>query len=122
MTDVSTDELPTDRTWVTSTRRLAHQLRARHDAACVARGLASWRTPDIVTWAEFLRRQFEAGRAAGRTTRRWVEPSQARLVWEAIVRRDATLASVLAPTGVGAVAYRSWTLLHQYRPQKGADH
>jgi ATP-dependent helicase/nuclease subunit B len=115
MTDVPTDELQADCTYVASTRRLAHQLRARHDAACFARGLATWRTPDVVTWAELLRRQFEADRAAGRSTRRWVEPAQARLAWEAIVGRDPALAEVLAPAGVGAVAYRSWTLLHQYR-------
>lgn len=114
MTDVPTDELQADCTYVASTRRLAHQLRARHDAACVARGLVTWRTPDVVTWADLLRRQFEADRAAGRSTRRWVEPAQARLAWEAIVRRDPALAEVLAPAGVGAVAYRSWTLLHQY--------
>ena len=115
MTDPTTDLLHADVTYVTPTRRLAHQLRSRHDAACIAAGLAAWRTPDVVTWGELLRRQFEADRSAGRTTRRWVEAPQARLVWEGLVRRDPALAGVLAPSGLGAVAYRSWTLLHRYR-------
>ena len=104
MTDRKSDHLLADVTYVTPTRRLAHQLRSRHDAACVAMGLAAWRTPDVVTWAELLRRQFEADRTAGRTARRWLESSQARLVWEALVRRDSALGGVLAPAGLGALA------------------
>jgi ATP-dependent helicase/nuclease subunit B len=109
------DELPVGVTVVTPTRRLAHQLRARHDAACVARGRRTWRTPDVVTWNELLQRQFEADRAAGQTTRRWLARQQSRLVWQGLVRGDSILTSVLAPAGLGAVAYRAWTLLHQYR-------
>ncbi|HET9693574.1 MAG TPA: PD-(D/E)XK nuclease family protein [Steroidobacteraceae bacterium] len=113
--DALADELPAGVTVVTPTRRLAHQLRARHDAACVARGLPAWRTPDVVTWSELLQRQFETDRAAGRTCQRWLAPSHARLVWERLVRRDSSLAGVLAPAGLGAVAYRSWELVHQYQ-------
>ena len=112
--EATVDELPADVTVVTPTRRLAHQLRARHDAACVARGLRTWRTPDVVTWNELLRRQFEIDRTAGRSRQRWLAASHARLVWEGLVRGDPHLAAVLAPAGLGAVAYRSWRLLHQY--------
>ncbi|HEX9208024.1 MAG TPA: PD-(D/E)XK nuclease family protein [Steroidobacteraceae bacterium] len=97
------------------TRRLAHFLRARHDAACAAQGLRVWRTPELVTWPDLLHRQFEADRAAGRTSARWLATTHARLVWEQIVRRDQAQQRVLSPAGLGAVAYRSWTLLHQYR-------
>lgn len=97
------------------TRRLAHFLLARHDAACVAAGLRVWRTPDVVTWPEWLHRQFEADRAAARLTARWLSTTHARLAWEQIVRRDEAAQAVLGASGLGAVAYRSWTLLHQYR-------
>jgi probable DNA repair protein len=107
--------LKTGTTCVVPTRRLAHFLRARHDAACAAAGLRVWRTPDVVTWPEWLQRQFEADRAAGRTSARWLTTTHARLAWEQIVRRDAVTQNVLAASGLGAVAYRSWTLLHQYR-------
>ena len=106
--------LPEGHTIVTPTRRLAHQLRTRHDAACVAAGRRTWRTPDVVPWAEFLRRQFVLDRAAGNTALRWLPESQSRLVWERIVRADAHLAEVLAPAGLGAAAQRAWTLLHRY--------
>ena len=104
-----------DTTCVAATRRLAHFLRARHDAACLARGLRVWPTPDVVTWPELLRRQFELDRAAGRTAARWLDASPGLLVWEQIVRRDVDLRPVLLPSGLGAVAQRSWQLLHAYR-------
>ena len=97
------------------TRRLAHFLRARHDATCLARGLSVWRTPEVLTWHDLLRRSFEADRARGLTTARWLSPSHARLVWERMVSDDARMAEVLSPGGLGEVAYRSWGLLHQYR-------
>jgi probable DNA repair protein len=107
--------LRTGTTYVAATRRLAHFLRARHDAACLARGLRVWQTPDVVTWLELLRRQFDLDRAAGRTAARWLDASHGLLVWEQIVRRDVDLRPVLLPSGLGAVAQRSWELLHAYR-------
>jgi probable DNA repair protein len=97
------------------TRRLAHFLRARHDAACQGRGLTVWQTPEVLTWSELLRRQFETDRASGRMHARWLAPSHAQLVWERIVRTDERVTPILAPDGLGRAAYRSWTLLHQYR-------
>lgn len=97
------------------TRRLAHFLRARHDAACLDRGRTVWRTPEVLTWQELLQRAFDADRVAGRTTARWLPASQARLVWERLVRDGLRLRPVLSPGGLGEVAYRSWNLLHQYR-------
>ncbi|MDH4310354.1 MAG: PD-(D/E)XK nuclease family protein [Gammaproteobacteria bacterium] len=102
-------------TYVAPTRRLAHFLRARHDAACQARGLGVWPTPDVVTWPELLRRQFDVDRAAGRTTARWLDTSHGLIAWEQIVRRDVDLRPVLLPSGLGAVAQHSWELLHAYR-------
>ena len=77
-------------------------------------GLRTWRTPDVVTWTELVRRAFEADREAGRTTCRWLAPGHAQLVWEQIVRGDERLHAVIAPAGIGAMAFRSWTLLHEY--------
>ncbi|MGB7738635.1 MAG: PD-(D/E)XK nuclease family protein [Steroidobacteraceae bacterium] len=107
--------MQTGTTYVAPTRRLAHFLRARHDAACQARGRRVWQTPDVVTWPELLRRQFDVDRVAGRTTARWLDASHGLIVWEQIVRRDVDLRPVLLPSGLGAMAQRSWELLHAYR-------
>jgi len=109
------DELHVGTTYVAPTRRLAHFLRARHDAACQARGSRVWQTPDVVTWPELLHRQFDLDRAAGRTSARWLDASHGLIVWEQIVRRDVEMRPVLLPSGLGAVAQRSWDLLHAYR-------
>ena len=69
----------------------------------------------MVTWPELLRRQFDLDRAAGRTTARWLDTGHGLIVWEQIVRRDVDLRPVLLPSGLGAVAQRSWELLHAYR-------
>jgi hypothetical protein len=97
-----TDELRPGVTFVTPTRRLAHHLRARHDAACVKRGLTVWPTPDVVTWTELLRREFEADRVAGRTSCRWLAPVHGQVVFEQIIRRDDRSQAVIAPSGIGA--------------------
>jgi ATP-dependent helicase/nuclease subunit B len=62
-----------------------------------------------------LRRQFDSDRAAGRTTARWLDDSHGLLVWERIIRGDVSSRPVLLPSGLGAVARRSWERLHAYR-------
>ncbi len=96
------------------TRRLAHFLRARHDAACLARDLRVWETPDVVTSPEML---VATSTATGQraTTARWLDPGHGLIVWEQIVRRDVDLRSVLLPSGLGTSAQQSWELLHAYR-------
>jgi probable DNA repair protein len=116
----STEELEAGVVYVTPTRRLAHHLRARHDAACIARGLQSWPTPDVITWSLLMRRLFDADRVAGRRHTRWLDDAHGRLAWEAIVRRDRDLQNVLLPAGLGARAHRSWQLLHDHAMPRDA--
>ena len=73
-------------------------------------------TPDVVTWPELLRRQFDArprARAAPRplACRRLTHASSGSRLVRAATRQLRRC----APAGLGEVAYRSWTLLHQYR-------
>ena len=106
---------PASLTRVTPTRRLAHHLRARHDEACLARGLEVWPTPDIVTWDELIERMFALDRQAGRLAGRWLPASAAQLLWERIVRDDrAAAAALVSPAGVARAAYQSWRRLHDY--------
>jgi hypothetical protein len=111
---VDKDAARPDETLVTPTRRLAHHLKARHDADCVARGLVVWRTPDVVTWSGLVQRMFTLDRQAGRTDRRWLGDGAARLAWERLVQRDPHAAGVIGPEGLGRTAHRSWRLLHDY--------
>ena len=107
-------------TRVTPTRRLAHHLRARHDEACLARGLEAWPTPDIVTWDELIERMFALDRQAGRLAGRWLPASAAQLLWERIVRDDEQLAVLVSSAGVARAACQSWRRLHDYCVPLGA--
>ena len=109
------DELRADGTWVTPTRRLAHDLRVRFDAACAARGLAVWRSRDIATWDELIERMFALDRQAGRLAGRWLPANAAELVWQRIVRRDPAAGPLLSPAGVGRAAYQAWRRMHAHR-------
>ena len=111
---MSRDEARPVETVVTPTRRLAHHLKARHDEACVARGLAVWPTPDILPWSAFIERLFQWDRQAGRTDLRWLDDRAARLSWERLVGRDPYGAAIISPQGLGRAAHRSWRLLHDY--------
>jgi probable DNA repair protein len=117
---VEKDDTRPHETLVTPTRRLAHHLKARHDAVCVERGLAVWRAPDIVTWSGLIERMFKLDRQAGRTDRRWLSDGAARLAWERLVQRDPHAAGVIGPEGLGRTAHRSWRLLHDYDIALGA--
>ena len=102
-------------TRVTPTRRLAHELRTRHDEDCLARGLGAWPTPDIVTWDELIERAFARDRQAGRSDGRWLPASAAQLLWQRMVRDDADLDPLLSAAGVGRAAWQAWNRLHDYR-------
>lgn len=101
-------------TRVAPTRRLAHELRARHDEACLARGLEAWPTPDIVTWDELIERAYARDRQAGRNDGRWLPASAAQLLWQRIVRDDAGLDPLLSASGVARAAWVAWNRLHDY--------
>lgn len=102
-------------TRVAPTRRLAHELRARHDEDCLARGLEAWPTPDILTWDELIERAFARDRQAGRGDGRWLPAGAAQLLWQRIVRDDAELDPLLSASGVARAAWQAWNRLHDHR-------
>ena len=109
------DPLRPDVSWVTPTRRLAHFLRRRFDEACIAQGMAVWRTPDVVTWSGLVERLFALERQAGRIAGRWLPDSAARLIWERIAQRDPATSGLVSPGLLGHSAYESWRRMHAYR-------
>jgi probable DNA repair protein len=111
----SRDQASVALTRVTPTRRLAHHLRARHDADCLACGLEAWDTPDIVTWDELVERMFALDRQAGRLEGRWLPAAASQLIWGRIVGDDPECGPLVSSSGVARSACQSWRLLHAYR-------
>lgn len=102
-------------TRVTPTRRLAHYLRARHDAECLARGLEVWDTPDIVTWDGLVERMFALDRQAGRLEGRWLPAAASQLLWARIVSDDPERSPLVSSAGVARAACQTWRALHDYQ-------
>ena len=108
---------------LTPTRRLAHQLRAAHDAVCDARGLAVWRTLDVLPWQTWVETQYRVGRRSGESSGRLLAPQAAALVWRWLIENDPGEVGVLSPPGLARAAHRSWRAMQAYRiPLAALDH
>lgn len=101
---------------LTASRRLAHALRLSRAAEAQARGLAVWRTPQILPWSTWLREQWIEARAREnpREARRLLNGAQARVLWEQILRDSALAQDLLNPADAARVAARSWQRLNEY--------
>ena len=100
---------------LTPTRRLAHQLRVNHDAACDARGLAVWRTLEVLPWQTWIEAQYRLERQSGASLGRLLSPQAAGLIWRRLVEHDQVDAGVLSPPGLARAAYRSWRAMQAYQ-------
>jgi probable DNA repair protein len=80
-----------DTTTITVNRRLARALLDAQGERQAAAGHTAWRTPDVLPYAAFLRRAWHQLRAAaGRPLPALLSDAQERLLWEAVIREQAT--------------------------------
>jgi probable DNA repair protein len=101
-------------TLIVPTRRLGFHIAALFDEAAIRGGGSTWRTPQILTWAELAESQFRRARDASSRPRHWLSQRASRLVWETIVRGDPGAAGLISPERIARRAQRSWHLLHEY--------
>jgi ATP-dependent helicase/nuclease subunit B len=103
---------------LTSSRRLAHALRADYAAAAQARGISVWQTPQVLPWSTYLRDACLAQRSssnAGTSSPRFLNDAQTLALWEEIVGASSAGKDLLNPTQAARAAMRSWQRLHQYQ-------
>jgi probable DNA repair protein len=112
---VRSDSARADALLLTPTRRLAHQLRLNHDATCDARGLAVWRTLEVMPWQTWIEHQWHIERRSGAASGRLLAPETAALAWRRLIESDAIETGVLSPAGLARAAYRSWRAMQAYR-------
>jgi hypothetical protein len=94
---------------------LAHQLRVNHDAVCDVRGLAVWRTLEVLPWQTWIEAQCRLERQSGASVGRLLSPQAAGLIWRRLVEHDQVDAGVLSPPGLARAAYRSWRAMQAYQ-------
>jgi probable DNA repair protein len=102
---------------LTASRRLAHALRLAHASAAQASGLTVWRTPQILPWSAWLRRQYLEARAAAVDSdapMRVLTQAQSKVLWDEIVASSPFASELLNPANAARAAARSWRRLHEY--------
>ena len=105
---------------LTPTRRLAHRLRAAHDARCEAEGRTVWPTLEALPWQAWLAQEFSLARRAGRENRRLLAPEAAALVWRRIVEDDPGEQGSVSPGGLAAAAHRAWRRMQAWHIPEAA--
>ncbi len=99
---------------VTSNRRLARSLTAEFDQFQADRALAAWETPQILPFAAFVARLYDAAlhdpALAG--VRTPLTHAQERALWEAVVG-DSDL-GLLSAGAAAALAANAWSRAHQW--------
>jgi probable DNA repair protein len=112
---------------VTVNKRLASELRQRHDAARQAAGQQAWASADILPWDAWLRRCYDALVDAGHVTVDLLEPHHERILWQQTIARDrrgrALLNTLAAARTVQASAslYWDWQLARHPVEQLGGE-
>lgn len=102
---------------MTASRRLAHAMRLAYVASAQANELKVWRTPEILPWSTWLKREFLEARATARDAtplRRVLTPAQSRALWEDVVANSRFARDLLNPSSAARLAARSWRRLHDY--------
>ncbi|MBX3664370.1 MAG: PD-(D/E)XK nuclease family protein [Burkholderiales bacterium] len=101
---------------ITPNRRLAQSLLQEAGACQLARGLALWDTPDIISLAGFIERTADAARHAGSAVLPLpLAPEQSRALWEQLLRDSDAGSSLLAVTEAARFAHEAWRLMVSWR-------
>lgn len=91
--------------------RLAYAARAQ------ARGLTVWRTPQILPWSTWLKREYLEARAlstGGTSSKRVLSAAQSRALWDDVVTDSSFARGLLNPSQAARLAARSWRRMHDY--------
>lgn len=91
-------------------------MRLAHAASAQARGLKAWRTPEILPWSTWLKREYLEARAISSSShaKRVLSAAQSRALWDDIVAESPFARELLNPSNAARLAARSWRRLHDY--------
>jgi probable DNA repair protein len=100
---------------LTSSRRLAHALRADYAASAQARGQIVWQTPQILPWSTYVRDACLAPKTKGNSAAQLLSDAQSLALWEAIIGASDVGSDLLNPALAARAAMRTWQRIHQYQ-------
>ena len=104
-------------TLVTVNKRLAAELRRRHDAAQADRSLAAWPSPDILPWNAWLQRAYAQLVDRGDCTLDLLSRHQELALWETVISESQT--TLLRPAAAAALASEAFGLCCAWSLDRG---
>ena len=96
---------------LTSSRRLAEELREEFAEQRLASGQRAWPTPQLVFWRDWSRR---AAQSVARDGERLISDPASALVWERCVRSELP-AALIDESGLTNLARTTWQRLHDWQ-------
>ena len=99
---------------VTPNRRLARALASEFDAYQAGKSLGVWETPQILPFAAFIAKLYDAAQHDPAASQAWAPLTrpQERALWESVIA-DSDL-TLLAPATAAELAADAWTVAHQW--------
>lgn len=95
---------------ITSSRRLARELRDEYAERCYLAGKRAWNTPSILYWRDWCERTVVA---SGTSTLGFIDDATERLIWEQSLLSSSTDSEASA-VGLAPLARSTWQRLHEW--------
>jgi probable DNA repair protein len=106
------ERLAAGATVVTPTRRLAAAVRRACDAAQRDRGNAAWASADVLPWAAWLQRAWQAAQfASGEPLPLLLSAEQELALWEAVIADSPQAGGLIHPAAAAQTASEAWHLM-----------
>lgn len=105
-------------TVVTGNTRAARSVTARCDLRLNS-GAGTWKTPDVLPWAQWVQRTFRSAQVAGATESALLNRRQAESLWRQSIANTPGLTDLLKPSSASGAAAQAWALAHAYRIKIG---
>jgi len=95
---------------LTPTARLARAERHRLAASAVGNGLATWRTPRVLAFGNWMSTLIEAGFVSGAIEQIPISAVQAGALWRSVINHQV----FIGEPRVAEMAQASWRLIHEF--------
>lgn len=109
-----------DTTVVTVNRRLAGELRNRHDRARIAAGQRVWPSIDVLPWDAWLARCYTTLIDSGHVSEDLLTPTQERLCWQRVIELDPAAGALLRPAAAAQAAQDAYRLMRDWQLDRAA--
>lgn len=99
---------------VTANRRLALDLKTRYDRLQVNQGKLVWGSPNILSWSDWIREQFQELQDLGATDKTLLTPHQTHILWQQIIESSERGQAILNISNTARMAQDAWEITQSW--------